>query len=85
MAVADCYDYIRKTYRVPAYIGVRVTVHGQHGVLAPMSSHGQYLNVLLDGAKFGQPAHPTDEVRYHIVCNHKLNDNNTCTECGLTP
>lgn len=29
----DCYDYVRRYYGVPAFIGTRVKVHGKEGVL----------------------------------------------------
>lgn len=82
----DCYEYIRRYYNVPAYIGVRVTAHGQKGVLLPMSSDAHYLHVLIDGEKFGVRAHPTDNVTYHVACPHSYEQGlSTCDLCGWRP
>jgi hypothetical protein len=64
----DCYDYVRKTYGVPAYIGVRVRFsNGQEGVLVKARSDLHYVHVQLDGQKFAVNAHPTSEIEYLLV------------------
>jgi hypothetical protein len=60
----DCYDYVRRTYDVPAYIGTRVTVYGKPGVIVPARSDLHYIHVRFDGQRHSLPAHPTDEVVY---------------------
>lgn len=60
----DCYDYVRRTYRVPAYIGVRVRVGGKTGVLVPATSEQHYLHVRFDGERYAVHAHPTSDVEY---------------------
>lgn len=62
--MADCYDYVRKTYGVPAYVGVRVRIGNREGVLVAARSDLHYLHVRLDGQKFSVNAHPTDNVQY---------------------
>lgn len=62
----DCYDYVRKYYHVPAYIGVRVAIHGRTGVLVKHSPSDQYVYVRFDGDKrVTGPFHPTDKIDYH--------------------
>lgn len=61
----DCYDYIRRYYDVPAYIGVRVSVEGKSGVLVKARSALHYAHVKFDGAKFSVPCHPS-ELTYHV-------------------
>lgn len=61
----DCYQYVRDNYKVPAYIGVRVTVHGHPGVLVPATEDLHYIHVWFDGASHAVPAHPTADVQYH--------------------
>jgi hypothetical protein len=63
----DCYDYIRRTYHMPAYIGVRVTVRGLAGTLMPATHDLHYLHVLFDGRMSTVTAHPTDDVQYHVI------------------
>lgn len=66
----DCYDYVRRYYRVPAYIGMRVRLYDSRrdelveGVLVKATS-GHYLSILLDGdTKPRGPYHPTDGIEY---------------------
>jgi len=67
----DCYDYVRRTYGVPAYIGVRVKLQGQFGVREGVLMAGrdsQYLHILFDGdTRVSSPYHPTDGVEYVVV------------------
>lgn len=61
----DCYDYVRRTYGVPAYIGVRVRVRGREGVLVNQKPGDQYVYILFDGEqKWQGPYHPTDGIEY---------------------
>ena len=57
------FDYIRRTYKVPAARGVRVTVDGRPGVIT--SGKGGYVMVRFDGQKRPLPCHPTWRVEYH--------------------
>lgn len=54
--------WVRMHYGVPAQVGMRVTVDGQHGNLI---GFGSGLLVLLDGKL--APAHPTWRVVYHTT------------------
>lgn len=64
----DCYDYVRRYYGVPAYVGVRVTVSGRAGVLVKPRCADQYVHILFDGDKrMRGPYHPTDGVTYEPV------------------
>lgn len=61
----DCYDYVRRTYRVPAYIGMRVRYAGREGVLVKPRCSDQYVHVLWDGDPSTKgPYHPTDGIEY---------------------
>lgn len=59
-------EWIRKTYRVPAYRGVRVVYSGsgtdQYGTIK--SASNGHLKILLDGAKHPALFHPTWQIRY---------------------
>jgi hypothetical protein len=63
----DCYDYVRRYYGVPAYIGMRVKVDGlAEGVLVK-SRGDQYVYFRLDGeTKTRGPYHPTDGIEYLV-------------------
>lgn len=57
----DCYDYVRRYYHVPAYIGARVTASGRAGVLVDHRPSDQYVYVRFDGDRRETgPIHPTD-------------------------
>lgn len=60
------FEYIRKTYKVPAKRGCRVEYTGgnetQLGTV--VSSTGAHVNIRLDGTKHAMPFHPTWELRY---------------------
>ncbi len=61
---ADCYDYVRRYYGVPAYIGVRVRYKDREGVLVK-SRGDQYVYIRFDGDKrVTGPCHPTDGIIY---------------------
>jgi hypothetical protein len=63
----DCYDYVRRTYGVPAYIGVRVRSRGEgDGVIVAARSNLQYIHVRFDARSFSVPCHPTDHIEYLI-------------------
>ena len=59
-------DYIRKTYKVPAKRGARVSYMGgddaREGTI--VGSDGSYLCVLLDGEEVSRRFHPVWEIRY---------------------
>lgn len=63
----DCYDYVRRYYNVPAYIGVRVKVGGKEGVIVKASGSQQYVHIRLDGQKHANPYHPTDGIEYRTA------------------
>lgn len=58
--------WVRKTYRVPAKRGGRVTYTGEgrpeFGTIA--SARGGRLNIRIDGVKHALPFHPTWELAY---------------------
>ena len=57
------FDYIKKTYDVPAKRGVVVVLEGtKRGVIT--SSDGAHLRVKFDGSKYSVPVHPTWEIAY---------------------
>ena len=60
------FDYVRKTYGVPAKRGMRVRYYGEgrneFGTIT--SSSGGYVNVRLDGWKHPMPFHPTWMLEY---------------------
>lgn len=61
----DCYDYVRRFYGVPAYIGVRVSVRGRDGALVNHRPSDQYVYIRFDGdRRVSGPYHPTDEITY---------------------
>ena len=62
----DCYDYIRRTYGVPAYIGVTVDVGEHTGVIVAATSSLNYLHIRRDDGRT-DVYHPTDGVVYHVV------------------
>jgi hypothetical protein len=56
-------EYIRKTYKVPAKRGGRVTVHnGKKGTIR--SAFSGWIRVQLDGEKFTRNYHPTWKIVY---------------------
>lgn len=60
-AAPDCYDYVRRTYGVPAYVGMRVRLPiGTEGVLVAAKSDLHYIHVRVDGRKHADPVHPQD-------------------------
>jgi hypothetical protein len=60
------FDYIRKTYAVPAKRGGRVeyTGGGFSKLGTIKSASGPHLMIVLDGSKHAMPFHPTWELRY---------------------
>lgn len=62
----DCYDYVRRYYRVPAFIGVGVQVRGRTGVIVAAKHSLHYVHILLDGDKRSDVYHPTDGIDYVI-------------------
>tara|TARA_R110000868_G_scaffold398485_1_gene671674 strand:+ start:563 stop:880 length:318 start_codon:yes stop_codon:yes gene_type:complete len=58
------FEYIKRTYNVPAEIGRIVTVSGKRGII--VVDRGHYLGVNFDCDKAGvvKNAHPTSEVEY---------------------
>jgi hypothetical protein len=56
------FDYVRKTYGVPAARGVRVRMEGRSGVIT--SAQGAHINVRFDGSTNPVPCHPTWEMFY---------------------
>jgi hypothetical protein len=62
----DCYDYVRRYYGVPAYIGVRVQVGEKEGVIVK-SNGSPYVHIKLDGAKHANPYHPTDPALKYLI------------------
>ena len=63
--IPDYYDYVRRYYGVPAYIGMRVRIRDREGVLVAARCPDQYLHVLFDGDKKPRgPYHPTDQIVY---------------------
>lgn len=55
---------IREQYRVPAKVGMRVTVDGKFGVITSASRTAMHLNVRFDGENVAVPVHPTWRVIY---------------------
>lgn len=62
----DCYDYVRRYYGVPAYIGVRVIAGGKPGVIVAAKSDLHYVHIWIDGDKHSNPHHPTYEIQYLV-------------------
>lgn len=60
----DCYDYVRRYYSVPAYVGVRVKIGDKEGVIVKANGSQQYVHIRLDGEKNTFPYHPTDGIEY---------------------
>jgi hypothetical protein len=68
MAKADCYEYVRNYYGVPAYIGVRVKLPGEReGVIVPAKHSLHYVHILQDGDKRSGVYHPLDVIEYCIA------------------
>lgn len=64
------FEYVRRTYKVPAKRGLRVTVDGVGGRIT--SGKGGYVMVRFDGAKHPLPCHPTWRVTYHTPEGDKV-------------
>ncbi|HEU6452881.1 MAG TPA: hypothetical protein VFT57_15800 [Gemmatimonadaceae bacterium] len=62
---ATSFDYVRRTYRVPAARGVRVTVDGKPGRIT--RGQGHYIRIRFDGERYSRPCHPTWRVDYHTT------------------
>lgn len=60
----DPYAYVRRTYGVPAYNGVRVIAYGKPGTIVKPQAPDHYVHILLDGEKHDRPYHPTDDIEY---------------------
>jgi len=58
------FEYVCRTYQVPACVGRRVMVHGKPGTI--VEDRGHHIGVNFDADKPGRvsPCHPTSEVRY---------------------
>lgn len=56
-------DYIRKTYKVPAYEGVRVSMETRKGVI--VGAEGPHVKVKFDDRRGHYPVHPI-ELTYHV-------------------
>ena len=70
MKQPDCYDYVRRMYRVSAFIGARVKVDGREGVLVRVRCPDQYLHIRFDGeTRVMGPYHPTDGIEYLATCS----------------
>ncbi len=64
MIKPDCYEYVRKFYSVPAYIGMRVRYKDREGTLV-RSRGDQYVYIHFEGEKhITGPVHPTDGITY---------------------
>ena len=74
------FEYIKKTYGVPAEIGCRVVVDGQSGII--VADCGQYIGGRLDtdAPDMIRNFHPTWRVEY-LEPNKVVK---ICTECGST-
>ena len=55
-------EYIRRVYKVPAKLGMRVIACGKPGVIT--GSRGPYLRVRRDGEKKSFSYHPTWGIKY---------------------
>lgn len=62
----DCYDYVRRYYSVPAYVGMRVIAGDKPGVIVAAKSDLHYVHIKLDGQKHANPYHPTDGIQYLV-------------------
>lgn len=62
---ADCYEYARSQYGVPAYIGVKVSLGKKQGVIVSARSQLHYVHVRFDGQKHSVPVHPA-ELEYRV-------------------
>jgi len=61
----DCYAYVREYYKVPAYVGVRVTIRGgRAGVLVEARHSQHYVHIKLYGDRHADVYHPTDGIEY---------------------
>lgn len=61
----DCYDYVRRTYGVPAYVGVRFRAteqlgKGREGVIVSARTDLHYAHIVFDGQRHAVPVHPKD-------------------------
>lgn len=57
------YDYIQRTYKVPAKQGARVKYQGKLGTIT--GADGSYIYIRLDGSvEASGPYHPTWEMEY---------------------
>jgi len=62
--MSEPFEYLKRTYRVPAEIGRRVIVYDKPGII--VADRGNYIGVNFDADKPGVicNAHPTSEVVY---------------------
>ncbi len=60
-------SYIRRTYQVPAYRGVRVEIYRpEKPVFGVITGGNHYLWVMLDGEKRSRRFHPTDDLLRYL-------------------
>ena len=65
------FDYIKKTYNVPARRGLVVVLEGtKRGVIT--ASDGAHLRVRFEGSKHSVPVHPTWEIVYYSKEGNQL-------------
>lgn len=69
---SDCYEYVRRTYGVPAYIGMRVRLETpkggrKEGELVQVYGQELYVHIRMDGEKRAFPYHPTTEGLTYLV------------------
>lgn len=65
---ADCYDYVRRYYNVPAYVGMRVRVGGKKlGVIVESDgAQRQYIKIQLIGEPRPYLYHPEYGIEYIV-------------------
>jgi hypothetical protein len=60
----DGYEYVREHYGVGVYVGQRVEVDGEGGIVVKPRYADQYIHVRFDESGVVLPAHPTWRVNY---------------------
>ncbi len=65
------YEYVKRSYGVPAEVGMRVTFNEEgsprkDGVIVGKRQYDHYVHVRFDGCKFDVPCHPMS-LDYHCA------------------
>lgn len=81
------YEYIRKAYDVPAYVGLQIRFRGRPGHIVNPQKSTPYVHIKLDGGTKAFPVHPCEDTLEYLAPNGRLLDSwhRHCANDGKLP